>query len=141
MKSLKLNTLKDCKKHRIKKQLYYSLKFPLSKFIKFTGMQLSNQCEGEKLIFYFSQLQKLDPILKVFSNLAFRSYVCFPYIFQLPKSFLRSGSKNDLRLKVRLMKSLAISDQKKRLNSEEFFNTINLRNDELIQIKKILSNY
>jgi|TARA_B110000046_G_scaffold157343_1_gene168633 hypothetical protein len=59
VKSLKLNPLKDCKKHRIKKQLYYSLKFPLSKFIKFTGMQLSNQSEREKLIFYFSQLQKL----------------------------------------------------------------------------------
>ena len=80
MKSLKLNPLKDCKKHRIKKQLYYGLKFPLSKFVKFTGMKLSDQSEREKLIFYFSQLQKLDPIVKVFSNIAFRSYVCFPYV-------------------------------------------------------------
>jgi len=164
VKSLKLNPLKDCKKHRIKKQFYYGLKFPLSQFVKFTGMQLSYQSEREKLIFYFSQLQKLDPIVRVFSNMAFRSYVCFPYVdcanpsgkswvievlaaeelfcfpypFQLPKSFLRSGSKNDLRLKVRLMKSLAVSDQKKRLYLEEFFNTINVRNDPLIQIKKNL---
>lgn len=36
------------------------------------------------------------------------------------------------------MKSLAVSDQKKRLNIEEFFNTINVRNDPLIQIKKNL---
>ena len=167
VKSLKLNPLKDCKKHQIKKQLYYGLKFPLSKFVKFTGMQLSNQSEREKLIFYFSQLQKLDPIVKVFSDIAFRSYVCFPYVdcanpsgkswvievlaaeelfcfpypFQLPKSFLRSRSKNDLRLKVRLMKSLAISDRKKGLDLEEFFNIINVRNDPLIQIKKILSDY
>lgn len=56
VKSLKLNPLKDCKKHRIKKQLYYGLKFSLSKFVKFTGMQFSNQSEREKLIFYFSQL-------------------------------------------------------------------------------------
>jgi hypothetical protein len=164
VKSLKLNPLKDCKKHQIKKQLYYGLKFPLSKFVKFTGMQISNQSEREKLIFYFSQLQKLDPIVKVFSNIAFRSYACFPYVdcanpsgkswvievlaaeelfcfpypFQLPKSFLHSGSKNDLRLKVRLMKSLAVSDQKKRVDLEEFFNTINVRNDPLIQIKKNL---
>jgi len=164
VKSVKLNPLKDCKKHRIKKQFYYGLKFPLSQFVKFTGMQLSHQSEREKLIFYFSQLQKLDPIVRVFSNRAFRSYVCFPYIdcanpsgkswvievlaaeelfcfpypFQLPKSFLRSGSKNDLRLKVRLMKSLAASDQKKRLYLEEFFNTINVRNDPLIRIKKNL---
>ena len=63
---------------------------------------------------------------------------CFPYPFKLPKFFLRSRSKNDLRLKVRFMKSLAVSDQKKRLNIEEFFNTINVRNDPLIQIKKNL---
>ena len=164
IKSLKLNPLKDCQKHRIKKQFYYGLKFPLSQFVKFTGMRLSHQSDREKLIFYFYQLQKLDPIVKVFSNLAFRSYVCFPYVdcanpsgkswvievlaaeelfcfpypFQLSKSFLRSGSKNDLRLKVHLMKSLAVSDQKKRLYLEEFFNRINVRNDPLNQIKKNL---
>ena len=162
VKSLKLNPFKDCEKYRLKEQFYYGLKFPLSQFVKFTGMHLSNHSEREKLILYFYQLQKLDPIVKVFSDKAFRSYVCFPYVkcnnpsgkswvvevlvaeelfsfpypFQLPKSFLRSESKNDLRLKVRLMKSLAVSDQKKRLGLEEFFNTINVRNDPLIQIKK-----
>jgi hypothetical protein len=167
VKSLKLNPFKDCEKYRLKEQFYYGLKFPLSQFVKFTGMHLSNHSEREKLILYFYQLQKLDPIVKVFSDKSFRSYVCFPYVkcnnpsgkswvvevlvaeelfsfpypFQLPKSLLRSGSKNDLRLKVCLMKSLAVSDQKKRLDLEEFFNTINVRNDPLIQIKKILSNY
>jgi hypothetical protein len=34
------------------------------------------------------------------------------------------------------MKSLAVSDQEKRLNLEEFFNTINVRNDQLIKIKE-----
>ena len=162
VKSLKLNPLIDCQKYQIKKQLYYGLKFPLSTFVKFTGMQLSNQSERKKLIFYFSLLQKLDPIVKVFSNIAFRSYVCFPYVdcvnwsgkswvieifaaeelfcfsypFLLPKSFLYSCSKNDLRLKVRLMKSLAVRERKKILDLGEFFNTINVRNDQLIQIKK-----
>ena len=164
VKSLKLNLLKDCQKHWIKKQLYYGLKFPLSKFYRFTGMKVSNQSEREKLIFYFSQLQKLDPIVKMFSNIAFRSYVCFPYVdcanpsgkswvievlaaeelfcfpypYQLPKSFLHSESKNDLRLKVHLMKSLAVSDKNKTIDLEEFFNTIHVRNDPLIQIKKNL---
>lgn len=159
-----LNPLTDCRKYQIKRQFYYGLKFPLSKFVKFTGIQLSNQSEREKLIFYFSQLQKLDPIVKVFSNMAFRSYVCFPYVdcsnpsgkswvvdilvaeelfyfpypFRLPKSFLYSRSKNDLRLKVRLMGWLTVSGQKKILNLEEFFNAINVRNDSLILIKKNL---
>ena len=84
-------------------------------------MQLSHQSDREKLIFYFYQLQTLGPIVKVFSKMAFRSYVCFPYIgcdnpfgnswmievlaveelfyflypFQLPKSFLISKNKNE----------------------------------------------
>jgi hypothetical protein len=62
----------------------------------------------------------------------------FPYPFELPKSFLLSSNKNDLRLKVRLMKSLAVSEPEKTLDLEEFFNTINVRNDPLIQIKKNL---
>ena len=96
--------------------------------------------------------------------MAFRSYVYFPYVdcanssgnswiievlvveelfsflypFRLPKSFLRSESRNDLWLKVRLMKSLAVRNQKKTLDLEEFFNTINVRNDPLIIIKKNL---
>ena len=164
VKSLKLNPFEDCKKHKLKKQFYYELKFPLSQFVKFTGTQFSHQSDREKLIFYFYQLQKLDPIVRVFSDGAFRSYVCFPYVdckissgkpwivevlaaeelfsfpypFQLPKSFLISNHKHDLRLKVRLMKSLAVSEREKRLDLEEFFNPINVRNTDLIQIKKTI---
>jgi len=35
-----------------------------------------------------------------------------------------------------LIKSLAISDQEKRLDLEEFFNPINIRNADLIKMKK-----
>ena len=164
IKSLELNPFKNWKRLRVKKQNYYRLKFPLSKFVKFTGIQISNKSDRKKLVSYFQQLQKLDPIVKEFSNGGFRSYVCFiytdcdnpsgkawivelfaaeelfwfPYPFQLPESFLRSANKNDLRLKVRLMKSLAVSEPEKTLDLEEFFNTINVRNDPLIQIKKNL---
>ncbi len=162
VKSLKLNPFNACQKHLIKKQLYYDFKFPLSQFVKFTGMRLSHQFDREKLLFYFYQLQKLGSIVKVFSNMAFRSYGCFPYVdcanpsgkswiikvlvveellcfpypFQLPKSFLNSANKHDLRLKVRLMKSLAVSGREKRLDLQEFFNPINYRNTALVQIKK-----
>jgi hypothetical protein len=62
----------------------------------------------------------------------------FSYTFQFPKSFLISNHKHDLRLKVRLMKSLRISERDKRLDLEEFFNPINVRNTDLIQIKKMI---
>ena len=162
IKSLELNLGKNYKKHTIKKQDYYYLKFPLSKFVNFTGIKISSHYGREKLLFYFYQLQKLGPILKIFSSRAFRSYMCFPYIecenpsvklwvieilvaeeffyfpypFQLPKSFLYSSNKNDLRLKVRIMKSLAVSKPEKTLDLEEFFILINLRNNQLIEIKK-----
>ena len=139
VKNLELKAFRDCKKQKIKEQFYYGLKFPLSEFVKFTGIQISKQSQRDKLIRYFKQLQKLDPIVKEFSDRAFQSYVCLPYVecqnssgnswsievfaaeelfcfpypFQLPKSFLISTHKNDLRLKLQLMKSLAVHEQEK----------------------------
>jgi hypothetical protein len=79
-KSLELNPFKDCEKYRIKKQIYYGLKFSLREFVEFTGIQISKQSQRDKLIRYFEHLQKLDPIVKKFSDRGFRSYVCFPYV-------------------------------------------------------------
>ena len=162
IKSLGLNSFKDCERLRVKKQNYYRLKFPLSKFVQYTGIQISNQSGRKKLIGYFKQLHKLDPIVKEFSDGGFRSYVCFlyaecenpstkawvvevfaaeelfwfPYPFKLPKSFLVSKQKNDLRLKVQFIKALAVNDQEKLLDLQEFFNTINVSNKRLIGIKE-----
>lgn len=68
--------------------------------------------------------------------LAAEELFCYPYSFQMPASFFGSTNKNDLKLKLLFMKSLPVSDQKKRLNLENFFNKINVRNDPLIKIKK-----
>lgn len=57
VKSLELNPFKDCKKHRIKEQFYYGLKFPLSQFVEFRGIKISKQSQRDKLIGYFKQLQ------------------------------------------------------------------------------------
>ena len=162
VKSLNLNPTKDCQKHWIKNQLYYILKFTLADFLDFTGTTITKNSQRKKLLKYFKDLQKLDPIVREFSDGSFRSYVSFPYVdshnpfsnswvieilvaeelfyfpypFQLSKSFLYSSNKNDLRLKVRIMKSLAVSKPEKTLDLEEFFILINLRNNQLIKIKK-----
>ena len=160
--SLGLTAFKGCQKYQIKKQFYYNLKFSLSEFIDFTGMKISKQSQRDKLIRHFKQLQKLDPIVKEFSDKSFQSYVCFPYIgcqnlssnswtieifvaqelfyfkypFQVPKSFLISIQKNDLRLKLRFLRSLAVLERKKVLDINEFFNIINVPNKHLTKIKK-----
>ena len=56
IKSLELNTRKDCEKHRIKKQNYYCLKFPLSKFVKFTGIGVLKDSQRKNLLLYFKKL-------------------------------------------------------------------------------------
>lgn len=162
IKSLELNSFKYCKKLRVKKRNYYCLKFSLSKFVKYTVIKISNKSDRKKLIGYFKQLHKLNPIVKEFSDGAFQSYVCFlyaecnnssgkvwvieiyaaeelfrfPYTFRLPKSFMISKQKNDLRLKVRLMEALAVHEQKKVLDLQEFFNIINVSNKHCIKIKE-----
>jgi len=53
IKSLDLNAFKNCKKRiRVKKQNHYHLNFPLSKFVKYTVIQISNQSDRKKLIDY-----------------------------------------------------------------------------------------
>jgi hypothetical protein len=107
-------------------------------------------------------LQKLDPIVKDFSDKSFQSYICFPYVgcqnssgnswtieifaaqelfcfkypFQVPKSFLASTQKNDLRLKFRFIRALAVPERKKVFNIDDFFDIINVPNKHLIKIKK-----
>lgn len=162
IKSLDIKPFENCEKQKIKNKLYYILKFPLSDFINFTGIKITKQCQREKIIGYFKQLQKLDPIAKEFNDQSFQSYVCFPYVechnsfgnswnieiltaeelllfsypFKIPKSFLTSVYKNDLRLKLRLIKALAVPEQKKRLYINELFSLINVPNKQLIKIKK-----
>ena len=69
------------------------------------------------------------------SEMIFGKVILFLSLFQ--KSFLHFTSKNDLRLKIRLLKFLAVSNQKK-LDLEKFFDTVNARNDSLVQIKNRL---
>jgi hypothetical protein len=63
IKSLELNPRKDWKKHRIKNQNYYGLKFPLSQFVGFTGIGILKDSQRKKLLLYFKRLQTLDPIV------------------------------------------------------------------------------
>lgn len=60
----------------------------------------------------------------------------FRYPFQLPKSFIAFKQKNDLRLKIRLIKALAISKKTKLLDLQELFSVMNISNNNLIKVKK-----
>jgi hypothetical protein len=140
------------------------LKFLQSKFVKYTGIQFSHPSDPKKLISYSKEFPKLDPIVKEFSDGTFRSYICllyaqcenpfgkpwvvgifaaeelfwFPYFFQLPKYFLIARQKNDLRLKVRLIKSLAVNDQEKILDLQECLKRLRVSNKKRTQLKQMI---
>jgi hypothetical protein len=162
IKSLNLNPGKDCQKYLIKHQVYYLVEFSLSQFVHFTGITISNNYQRKKILSYFERLQTIDPIARHFSDGSFRSSVIFPYVelkkrfdkywgieiamaeqlftfpypFGFPKSFLNYQYKNDLRLKVRLIKSLLVRDQKKTFDLEELFNQVSLSSSQIVRIKK-----
>ena len=78
-------------------------------------------------------------ILGVSRYLQQKRFFAFCTPFQLPKSFLISTRKNDLRLKLQLMKSLAVHEQEKRLDLDKIFNRVNVTNNQLIE-NKIIHN-
>ena len=60
----------------------------------------------------------------------------YPFIlFILPKPFLRYRSKNDLKLKLKLIQSLVVQDQKKKFDIQELFDPISLSSSRMVQIK------
>ena len=164
VKSLNLKPTKDCQKHWIKNQLYYILKFTLADFLDFTGITITKNYQRKKVLKYFKDLQKLDPIVREFSDESFRSYVSFPYVdshnpfsnswvievfiaeelfnfsypFIFPESFLRGKSKNDFRLKLLLIQSLSVKDQQKKLDIQELFQRVTTSNSRMVQMKENL---
>lgn len=164
VKSLNLNPTKDCQKHWIKNQLYYILKFTLADFVDFTGITITKNYQRKKLLKYFKDLQKLDPIVREFSDGSFRSYVSFPYVdshnpfsnswvievfiveelfnfsypFIFPKSFLRVKYKNDFRLKLLLIQSLSVKNQQKKFDIQELFQRVPASNSRMVQMKENL---
>ena len=109
-------------------------------------------------------MQKLDPIVREFSDGSFRSYVSFPYVdshnpfrnswvievfiveelfnfsypFIFPESFLRGKYKNDFRLKLLLIQSLSVKDQQKKLDIQELFQRVTTSNNRMVQMKENL---
>lgn len=164
VKSRNLNPTKDCQKHWIKNQLYYILKFTLADFLDFTGITITKNYQRKKLLKYFKSLQKLDPIVREFSDGSFRSYVSFPYVdsynpfsnswvievfiveelfnfsypFVFPGSFLRVIYKNDFRLKLLLIQSLSVKGQQKKLDIQQLFQRVPASNSRMVQMKENL---
>ena len=142
-------------------QTYYNFKFSLSDFVEFIAIKNLKQAQRTVLISWFHELQTIQPILNVFDEgQEFTSHVVFPivrcvkmsnkfeiqvlmskefilfsYPFIFPSQFLHYSTKNEMKLKLFIIKSFAIIEYEKELNLEEFFNSIQIQNKHLKKVK------
>lgn len=134
-------------------QVYYLITFPVSDFLQFTsftGVPRKRQYQLKKILSFLLSLQKLDPIVEIFSDASFRSYVIFPYIsvikqgkswvarisiseqlyfykypFFLPEEFLLYKDKYDMEVKLQFIQSFNVSSLEKKFDVEDFLNLCN----------------
>jgi hypothetical protein len=155
-----LDLSQECK---IKDKIYYLIKFPLINFTKFIGFEILKQSHRNKILDYFKQFQTLDPICVDFRDGSFKSFVIFPYVetykdsytnlwcieilmchdllhmsypIHLSNEFLLGKNKNDIRLKMWLIRGLATNSLTKILFFDEFLNKLNVQNKQLVELKK-----
>lgn len=145
-------------------QVYYFITFPVSDFLQFTslsGVPRKRQYQLRKILSFLYSLQKLDPIVDIFSDASFRSYVIFPYIsvvkqgkswvarisiseqlyfysypFLLTDEFLIYKDKYDMEVKLKFIQSFSVSSLEKKFNVEDFLNQFSIPNQKRTEVKK-----
>ena len=75
-----IRTKKSVNKVQIYDQIYCLIEFPLKEFMQFSGVKSINQYQRNKYIEVFSNFQKIEPLVTVFSDVQFQSLLVFPYV-------------------------------------------------------------
>ena len=156
----------DSQKELLNHEVYYNLKFNLVSFAKTININSRSTYKRQKLIRFFNSLQFVPPNMEWFSDEEFVSIIGFPvvkiqknysdhtklvvqvsvyekfynwkYPFYFPKSFFTFDNKDDLRVKVAIIKSF--SEQipiRKQFLIYEFLNQFNsISNKRKTKIKQ-----
>lgn len=69
----------DCPQYFLEGRRYFIQKFPLKDFMSFIGIPSTKQNQRLKMVEYFRQLHKTDPIIETFSDGTFRIFATFLY--------------------------------------------------------------
>jgi len=125
----------DSQKELLNHEVYYNLKFNLVSFAKTININYRSTYQRQKLIHFFNSLQSAPPNMEWFSDEEFVSIIGFPivkiqknysdhtklvvqvsvsekfynwkYPFYFPNSFFNFDNKDDLRVKVAIIKSFS----------------------------------
>ena len=147
-------------------QAYYFITFPVSDFLRFTsvpGVRRKKQYQLNKILNFLLSLQKLNPIVQIFSDASFKSFVIFPYLavvkkgkswiarisiseqlysyrypFFLPKEFLLYKNKYEMEVKLKLIQSFSVSNLEKKFGVEKFLNQFFIPNKKQTEVKKLI---
>ena len=149
-------------------QTYFSLSFPLHKFIKFIGMDApggTGHARRIKVKQSLLSLAHVKPLVNHFSLNEFESYPIigplkvlkegrflivrmsilrqiydYRYPFLLPRSFLLNETRYELYIKIEILRVVAVKDRKKKFHLENFLNEFSVSNRKKKQMKLLLIN-
>jgi hypothetical protein len=154
---------KDSGQYFLEGRKYFIQEFPLIDFMNFIGIPTPNQNQRLKMIEYFRQLHKMDPIIETFSDGQFRLFATFLYSgvqkqsnrwfvriyiiedlygynypFVLSNSFQNYKNKTDCFLKTQLINTISVETTQKIFYLSQFLEQLKLPSKEIVKIKQDL---
>lgn len=160
-----IKTLKneDCPQYFLEGRRYFIQNFTLKDFMNFIGIPVKKQNQRLKILEYFRQLHKLDPIIEQLEDSTFRIFATFLYssvykksnswvvrvyviedLYQysypivLSKSFRNYNNQTDCLLKLKLIKAISVKSTEKRLHLSEFLEQLKLSSNQIVKVKQDL---
>jgi len=155
-----LNT-EQCPEYFLEGRKYFIQTLPLKDFMNFIGIPSTKQNQRLKIVEYFRQLHKTDPILEQFSDGTFRIFATFlysgvykksnrwfvrvyiiedlylyEYPFILSNSFRNYKNQTDCLLKTQLIKAISVESIQKIFHLSEFIEQIKLSNKQIVKVKQ-----
>lgn len=151
----------DSEHYFLEGRKYFIQKFPLIDFINFIGISFARQSQRLKMIEYFKQLHKIDPIVESFSDGQFRVFATFlyssvykksnryfvkiyiiedlysyEYPFFLSNSFRNYHNPTDCFLKLQLINCISVKSSQKTFYFSQFIQQLKLSNKKIVRIKQ-----
>ena len=140
---------------------YFIQKFPLIDFMNFIGIPSTKQNQRLKMIEYFRQLHKTDPIIETFSDGQFRLFATFLYSgvekqsnrwfvriyiiedlysynypFVLSNSFRNYKNTTDCFLKTQLINTISVEGTQKIFYLSQYLEQLKLSSKQIVKIKQ-----
>jgi hypothetical protein len=163
-----LNFIKNLNNHDsgqyfLEGRKYFIQEFPLIDFMNFIGISSTKQNQRLKMIEYFRQLHKMDPIIETFLDGQFRLFATFLYSgvekisnrwfvriyiiedlydynypFVLSNSFRNYKNTTDCFLKTQLINTISVESTQKIFYLSQFLEQLKLSSKKIIKIKQDL---